>query len=315
MASVESVTGPIDEGDLGRTLAHEHFRFSSEGVRYEWPHVYDDEFEWKRAVEDAEAVMGHGVKTLLDPNAVIAGRDVGFLKRLAEETGLQIIACTGIYSYDYLPQFFMNRDVDAMTECFVHDIEDQIQGTGIKAAFLKCAADEPGVTDNIEKIHRACAQASKSTGAPIMAHSHPTTETGLRQLEVFEEEGVEPAKVQIAHTGDTEDLDYIEKLLERGAFIGMDRYGLDPFIPPDVPTRNKVVLELLERGYLDRMLLGCDCCSTIDWYPEEVRPQLVPNWHMTLLFEEVIPGLLAGGATDEQIATMLDENPRRWLTA
>ena len=46
-----------------------------------------------------------------------------------------------------------------------------------------------------------------------MAHSRPANRTGLDQMKIFEEEGVDPAKVQIAHTGDTDDLDYIEELL------------------------------------------------------------------------------------------------------
>ena len=101
-----------------------------------------------------------------------------FMKRVSEETGLQVVPCTGIYTYDHLPQFFMNRDPDQIAELFVSDIEQGIQGTEIKAAFIKCAADEPGVNENIEKIHRAAARASLKTGAPIMAHSRPASNTG-----------------------------------------------------------------------------------------------------------------------------------------
>ena len=103
-----------------------------------------------------------------------------------------------------------------MAEQFVDDIEQGIQGTDIKAAFLKCAADAPGVTEHIEKVHRAVARASVQTGAPIMAHSRPASNTGPRQVEIFREEGVDPAKIQIAHCGDTDDLDYIEGLLDAG---------------------------------------------------------------------------------------------------
>ena len=65
-----------------------------------------------------------------------------------------------------------------MAGLFVHDIEEGIQGTDVKAAFIKCAADEPGVTERIEKVHRAAARASLRTGAPIMAHSRPASGTG-----------------------------------------------------------------------------------------------------------------------------------------
>jgi phosphotriesterase-related protein len=316
MATVASVTGPLDTEELGVTLIHEHLRFRDEGVAHQWPHLYDEEEEYAQAVQAAEAALAAGVKTIGEPTAMFGGRDAAFVKRVAAQTGVQVIACTGIYTYDHLPHFFENRDPDAMADCFVHDIEQGIQGTDVKAAFIKCAADEPGVTDQIEKVHRAAARASVRTGAPIMAHSRPARQTGLRQIEIFEEEGVEPSKVQIAHTGDTDDLDYIEQILERGVFIGMDRYGLEFFLPMD--KRNATVLELLNRGYADRMFLSQDFCATIDWFPQEAAEQMiaagmVKDWSMTLLFEQVIPALRDGGMTDDQLRTMLEENPKRWF--
>jgi phosphotriesterase-related protein len=47
---------------------------------------------------------------------------------------------------------------------------------------------------------------------------------------------------------------------------------------------------------------------------EQLLP-LAPDWSMTFLFESVIPSLKEAGMTDEQLETMLVENPQRWLTA
>jgi len=165
----------------------------------------------------------------------------------------------------------------------------------------------------VEKVLRAVAQTSHATGVPIMAHSHPATRRGLEIMDVFEQEDVDPRKVQIAHTGDTDDLDYIEELLARGPWIGMDRYGLDIILPTD--RRNATVVELCRRGYADRMMLSQDACATIDWYPPELIAQMAPNWHFTFLWEGVLPALREAGVTDEQIATMLESNPRAWLTS
>ncbi|HEX8067381.1 MAG TPA: hypothetical protein VF520_12750 [Thermoleophilaceae bacterium] len=315
MPTVETVNGPIEVEQLGTTLIHEHFRTTDEAVRFQFPHLYDEDAEWEAALADARGVMSHGIRTVVEPSALGLTRDARFSKRVADETGLQIVLATGIYTYEHLGQPFLNRDEDAIAEIFVHDVEVGIQGTEVKAAFLKCAADEPGVTPNIEKVHRAVARASLRTGRPIMAHSRPASGTGLEQMRIFEEEGVDPATVQIAHTGDTDDLDYIERLLERGCWIGMDRYGLDLFLPTD--RRNATVLALLERGYADRMFLSQDYCSTIDWFPPEVEEQLaqtmVPDWSMTFLFEKVIPTLRDGGMTDDQLDRMMVQNPKRWL--
>jgi phosphotriesterase-related protein len=315
MPAVETVNGPVDVEELGLTLVHEHFRTIDEAGRFQFPHLYDEQGEWEAAMHDASAVKSHGVHTVVEPSAMFLCRDAAFSKRVADESGLNVVLATGIYTYDHLPQFLLNRDEDAIASIFVHEIEHGIQGTGIKPAFIKCAADEPGVTPNIEKVHRAAARASIQTGRPIMAHSRPASGTGLEQMRIFEEEGVDPAKVHVAHTGDTDDLDYIDRLLDTGCWIGMDRYGLDIFLPTE--QRQKTVLALLEKGHAGRMFLSQDYCSTIDWFPLEVQDYLkqneVPKWSMTFLFEEVIPELKERGMTDEQLEQMMLENPKRWL--
>jgi phosphotriesterase-related protein len=91
----------------------------------------------------------------------------------------------------------------------------------------------------------------------------------------------------------------------------MDRYGLDIFLPTE--RRNATMTALLERGYADRMFLSQDYAVAIDWFPREVVRELAPDWSITFLFDQVIPTLREAGMTDEQLATMLEENPRRWL--
>jgi len=320
MATVETVGGQIDVEELGLTLIHEHFFSSDEAITAQWPHVREQDREFELAMESAQAVKSHGVKTVVEPTAMLLGRDARTSQRLAQESGLQIVLCTGIYTYDHLPQFLLNRSEDYIADLFVHDIEQGIQGTDIKAAFLKCAADEPGVNERVEKVHRAVARASLRSGAPIMAHSRPASNTGPRQVEIFLEEGVAPEKIQIAHTGDTDDPGYIQGLLDKGVWIGMDRYGIDLFLP--TAKRNATVLELLNRGYAERMFLSQDfdipIANGLDWYPPEVIEQLqaagaATDWSMTFLFETVIPTLKEGGMTDDQLNTMMVDNPKRWL--
>jgi phosphotriesterase-related protein len=319
MGSVHTVQGPVEAEELGLTLVHEHVRFRDEAVAEQWPGRYDEQLELDAALLAVNAAKDRGVRTIVDPTAMFGGRDVNFMKRVAEETGVQIVACTGIYSYDYLPHYFQSRDIDVMADHFVEDIETGIQGTGIKAAFLKCAADAAGVTEQVEKIHRAVARASLQTGAPIMAHSMPAAGTGPRQAEIFEEEGVDMAKVQIAHCGDTEDIAYIEGLLERDVYAGLDRYGLEMYLPID--KRNATAAELLRRGHSERLMISQDFCATIDWFPPEAATVFessgaIRNWSMTLVFDEVVPWLREQGVMDdESFHTVFTENPKRWLTA
>jgi phosphotriesterase-related protein len=319
MAVVETVQGPVDGKELGVVLVHEHVRFRDEAVAAEWPDRYDEAAELDAALEAVQAAKAGGVETIVDPTAMFGGRDVRFMKRVADQTGVRIIACTGIYSYDYLPHYFENRDIDAMADHFVSDLERGVQGTDIRAAFLKCAADAAGVTEHVEKIHRAVARASLRTGAPIMAHSMPAVGTGPLQVEIFKEEGVDPARVQIAHCGDTDDIGYIEGLIDSGVYVGLDRYGLEMYQPID--RRNATAAELLRRGHAERLMISQDYCATIDWFPPEAAEVFaaqgaIRNWSMTLVFDEVVPALREQGVMDDEIfKTVFVENPKRWLTA
>ncbi len=328
MTAIETVTGTIDPADLGTTLIHEHLRTRDEAVHDQWPNVgssggiperaIEPGGEHGAAVEAASAAVELGVRSICDPTAMFLGRDVEFMRSVSEQTGLQVVACTGIYTYDHLPTFLISRDADAIAELFVSDIEQGIQGTEIKAAFIKCAADEPGVTENVEKVHRAAARASLRTGAPIMAHSRPASNTAPRQVEILLEEGLEPSKIQIAHTGDSDDLGYIEGVLETGVWIGMDRYGLEMYQPYE--NRNRTVLSLLERGYADRIFLSADSCATIDWFPHHVVEQMLAagmakDWDIRIIHRRVIPDLLEGGMGEDQLEQMLVRNPVAWLTA
>jgi phosphotriesterase-related protein len=319
MPTVHTVQGPVDADELGVVLCHEHVRFRDEAVAAEWPNRYDEQLELDAALVAVNDAKDRGVRTIVDPTAMFGGRDVRFMKRVAEETGVRIVACTGIYTYDYLPHYFENRDIDVIADHFVEDIEIGVQGTDIRAAFLKCAADAAGVTEHVEKVHRAVARASLQTGASIMAHSMPAVATGPRQVEIFAEEGVDMSKVQIAHCGDTDDVEYIQGLIEQGVYVGLDRYGLEMYLP--IEERNATAAELLRRGHAERLIISQDFCATIDWFPLEAAAEFesqggIRNWSMTLVFDEVIPALRAEGVMDdERFHTIFTDNPRRWLTA
>ncbi|WP_163180286.1 phosphotriesterase family protein [Bacillus mesophilus] len=308
---INTVSGKVDAASLGCTLIHEHMRVRSESVVAQFPHLYDEEKEFALAVVQVERVKGLGVSTICDPTVMELGRDIRFIERVARETDMQIIAATGIYSYHYIPPHFQNRDIDYMADLFVRDIEVGVQNTSIKAGFLKCAADAQGITPDVEKVIRAAARAHLKTGVPIMTHSHPASGTGLMQLDILQEEGVNPNRVLIGHTGDTNNMDYILKVLDRGAYIGMDRYGLTNECKTE--DRNDTVIELVKQGYANRMFLSQDYCCSLDWFPEGAAGFMFPKWTMSFVLEEVIPDLKKNGVSDEDINRMMFDNVRRWF--
>ena len=309
MPHVETLRGPVETADLGFTLMHEHVFVLGQGVPENFPSVWDEEKETAYAREKLAELAGVGVSTIVDLTVMGLGRDIPRLREVVGEIPVNIIVATGIYTYNELPQYFQNRDEDAMAELFVRDITEGIQGTEVKAAILKCATDEPGLTPGVEKVLRAVARAHRSTGVPISTHTHPGTKRGLEQQRVFKEEGVDLGRVVIGHSGDSEDIDYLRALIDAGSYIGMDRFGLDHLLPTD--KRVAIIARLCELGHAGRMVLSHDANCYIDWFPMELIRNSVPNWHFRHISEDVLPALREAGVTDEQIRAMTTENPRR----
>ncbi len=314
--TVETVRGQISSGDLGVTLMHEHVFVLSPEIMANYPEGWGDEDAREQtAVEKLNALKAAGVDTIVDPTVIGLGRYIPRIQRVAAQTDLQILVATGVYTYNDVPMYFhftgpgtALNGPEPMVDMFIRDITDGIAGTGVRAAILKCATDEPGITPGVERVLRAVAAAHRATGVPITTHTHAHTRRGLDQQRVFAEEGVDLSRVIIGHSGDTTDLDYLEELITAGSYLGMDRFGLDNIL--SFEDRVDTVARLCQRGHADKMVLAHDASCYIDWLPEAALPVVLPNWHYLHIHNDVLPALRERGVTEEQITAMLVDNPR-----
>jgi phosphotriesterase-related protein len=308
MPTVNSVSGPLDTSKLGFTLMHEHIMVQSPGVKDNFP-VYDRKAEIDSAVRKLKDVQRRGVATLVDLT-VGDWRDIPFVKEVVKGSGAQVIVATGLYWE--VPHYFAaqsGRSVEFIADFFVRDIEEGIMDTGVKAGIIKCATDEPGVTPDVERVLRASAQAHRRTGVPISTHTHAASEVGLKQQDIFESEGADLSRVVIGHCGDSEDIAYLRKICDRGSTIGMDRFGVDIFLP--TPQRVATIAKMCELGYAEKMVLSHDAACYFDWADPKLLASVVPNWHFNHIPDDVLPALRAAGVTEGQITAMTVENPRR----
>ncbi len=324
MATVQTVRGAVDTAGLGRTYMHEHVFVLSADVQQNYPDEWGDEdTRIADAVEKLTALSRQGVRTIVDPTVVGLGRYIPRIERIAEQVpDLNIVVATGLYTYGDVPFFFHYRgpalneiagaDVpDPMVDMFVSDIEDGIAGTGVKAGLLKCAIDSPGLTPGVERVMRAVAKAHLRTGTPITVHTHPDTRSGLEVKRVMcDEEGVDPSRIVLGHSGDTTDVDHLVELAEAGFVLGMDRFGIN--LETTFEARADTVVEMCRRGYADRMVLSQDASCYIDWIDPQVRPML-SQWHYLHIHDDVLPYLRDHGVGQEQIDTMLIDLPRRYF--
>src|SRR6266404_4818610 len=297
MSQIQTVRGPIDSNQLGPTLMHEHVFVLDTEIVQNYPEEWGvEEQRIADAVTRLNELKAKGVDTIVDLTVIGLGRYIPRIKRIAEQTKINIIVATGIYTYNDAPFYFHFRGPgtvlggpELIVDMFVRDINEGIADTGVKAGILKCATDEPGVTKDIERILRATAQAHRQTGVPISTHTHARRRVGLDQQRIFREEGVDLSRVVIGHSGDTTDLSYLEELIENGSYIGMDRFGIDVYLPFE--DRVDTVARMCERGHADKMVLSHDASCYWDAIPEEMRLVGLPNWHYLHIHHDVIPAL------------------------
>jgi phosphotriesterase-related protein len=227
LATIPTATGAIDSADLGFTYMHEHVIVGTPGLYDTYPHLWKRDEYLKTAVQKLTEARERGVRSMVDLTPADFHRDIRFVQEASRQSGVQIVMATGIY-WRSTP-YFDGHPIDALLPLLLHDIHyinEGMQGTDVRAGILKAATDEPGVTLANEKALRTVARAHRATGVPISTHTNAHLEMGTKQQDVFESEGVDLGRVVIGHSGDSTDTGYLERLIERGSYIGMDRFGL-----------------------------------------------------------------------------------------
>lgn len=316
MEQVETYRGQIARQALGQVLMHEHVFTVQPELTINYPSLID--WDERTAVDDAvvrlDELHRNGIGTIVDLTVLGIGRRPDLVSQVAARTSLNIVAATGVYVLDELPHYLQMRGPDGvfkedepMVALFERDIVEGITGCGARAAILKCATDRAGVTPGVERVLRAVARVHHRTGVPITTHTHARKRTGLGQLEVFRSEGVDLTNVVIGHSGDTDDLDYLQQLIDAGAYLGMDRFGLTPFL--STQRRVATVAALCRKGYASRMVLSHDAMCHNDSGRPAQRSAAFPDHHYLHISREVIPMLRDAGVTDADLEQMLVTNP------
>ena len=158
----------------------------------------------------------------MDVTTFDLGRDIELMAEVSRRRGVHIIAATG--NHRMVPWQFAYSTPSAIAPHFIREIQEGIEGTGIKAGIIKVASGQGGITDAEEVVLRAAAIAQKETGVRISTHTWSPERIGDQHVRVLEEEGVDMNRVYIGHSNDDMDMDYRLGLLDRGVWLGLDRF-------------------------------------------------------------------------------------------
>ncbi|MFG1621771.1 phosphotriesterase [Kribbella sp. NPDC049227] len=301
----QTVTGLVQAHALGRVLCHEHVVLRTPGFAESYPWTYPRREIIDRCVDVLAELRDSGISTIVDNTTIDLGRDAELLAEVSQRSGITIIAATGCHLVT--PRFVFNRSPDEFAALLIRDLTEGIAATGVRAGVIKCATDEDGVTATNETVLRACARAHLATGAPISTHTHAAGRTGLAQLRIFADEGVDPSRVLIGHSGDTDDFDYLHALADAGAYLGADRFGGN--VRCSEETRVKIVAELCRAGRADRVMLAHDTNVWSEKEPPGWRELHRPQWHYRHVLDDVVPELRSLGVEQVDVDRMLVANP------
>lgn len=314
---IQTVLGPCKADDLGVTLMHEHLLIGWPGWEADAAApAFQRKEVLKLCIDRMHELKALGLRTFLDPCPIDLARDAEFMAEVAQATGVHIICATGLYKEDQgaAPYFkFRAQFSDAvkeMTEAFIKELTEGIGSTGIKPGILKVATQAHRISPYEEMVLRAAARASNATDTPITTHTDEGT-MGREQLDIFAAEGVNLKRVIVGHCCGSADLRYHVDMLDRGAYLGFDRFGLE-ILQPD-RLRKAALIGLLGIGFQNQIVLSHDTVWCWRGRPLPVPESAVPNWKPTHVFKNIVPALREAGVTQAKIDAMLIDNPRRFF--
>jgi phosphotriesterase-related protein len=336
---IQTVTGPVQDSALGVTLAHEHMLIDlrclyepstvSDGpdladsrigsvprdLLQEEPYrckdnlVLDDESDARSELRDFHAAGGN---TIIDLTVDGIGPDPAALRRLSEQSGVQIVAGTGVYRGLAHPAWVQTASMEDLARRFIESVRFGMGESGVRAGVLGELGTSSPVLPEEVKVLRAAARAHFVTGVPINVHCALWRREGPRVLDILQAEGVDLRRVAISHLDELLDYDYHCSLAVRGAWLSLDTFGSEfTFGEEREPTDDERVghlLRLLRAGWAGQILLSQDVCTKL-----QLR-RFGGKGYLHIL-TGIVPKLRDSGVGEETIHELLVDNPRRYLTA
>jgi phosphotriesterase-related protein len=262
-------------------------------------------------VSEVAAFAAAGGRAIAEMTVAGWGRDVAILRDISRQTGIHVIATSGYYIEDCHPDFTHDATVGELTDFLVTELTEGADGTAIRPGILKSGVERPVIEGVDRRCATAVARAQKQTGAVITTHTSGGSRFEIRggnlgtlHLDLFEAEGVDPARVIIGHTDENADIRQLLGLAKRGAAIQFDVIGKLHWLLDE--TRVELLAKLADKGYLDRLLLSTDRNRV-----SELHVTNGPGYDHVM--RDFVPRLRQAGFDEAAIHTILVENPARIL--
>lgn len=314
MRILHTANGPIAPEALGRTLMHEHLVMAMAGWESDTGARVRDMGELVRiCVDRIQELQDGGFSSLLDPCPMDIGRDVELYGEVAARTGFNILFSTGIYN-EHLGGAYWRYKVMAdpagaekLAELYIRELTEGVGPSALRPAVIKLAIGTNAESAFEARLIKAAAIAAQETGAPILAHTDGVGgDILLHKLGAL---GIEAHRVIVGHSCGSPDPAYHRAIVDQGAYIGFDRFGLELIQSDEV--RIAGMHGLLQHGYAEHILVSHDCAFC-------QRGQVIPDEGLhtnPMHYSRVIePRLRTLGVEQATLDSILTDNPRRYFT-
>ncbi len=341
---IQTVTGEISKENLGIVTPHEHIfidlsvfykrreikgfdnredvkvTIDKLGVLNRDPYALKDNLiidNFEQQVEEINRFKNAGGTTIVDATTIGIGRDPQALKKIAVETGLNIIAGAGYYVGSAHPESLAKMTVDEIAEKIICEITTGIDNTNIRAGVIGEIGISEVFNDSERKVLKASAKAQLKTGLGILVHINPWTTNGLEATEILISEGVQPDRICVCHVDVEYNKEYLNELLKMGVYIEFDNFGKEYYV--DKEARRKgyglfisdreridIIRNIISDGFLENILISCDVCL-------KTLLRAFGGWGYDHVLLNVVPMMEEAGITKEQIDFMLRINPANFL--
>ena len=266
------------------------------------------------AIREASFFKRAGGDTIVELTNLGISRDPLALAHVARATGLNVIMGSGYYCAATHPADMDNKTEEDICAEIVRDVTEGVADTRIRAGIIGEIGCSWPLTHNEEKVLRAAANAQQQTGAPLTIHPGRNARAPLEIIAILSKAGADIGHTVIGHVDRTlRQMKDICKLAETGCYIEYDlcgREGYYPLSPIDLPNdhqRVNEIMQLINQGYLNQILISQDICG-------KRRLRGYGGHGYDHILRNMVPMMRVKGMSDEQIRTLLVENPQRLLT-
>ena len=305
---IMTVNGPIPASQMGITLSHEHVLVDFIGADSTGYHRWDKKEVLTKVVPFLSEIKEYQVSTLVECTPAYLGRDPWLLKDLSARTGIHLLTNTGFYGAHtnrFIPPEFFEMSARELSQIWVDEFENGIEGSGVRPGFIKMAVDaNDTLSEEHIKLITAAALAHQKTGLVIASHTGPDG-PAFEQIKILQSHDVDPSSFIWVHAQQGS-LEGNLRAAALGCWISLDNVNVNIGAGSDYDIGWYVarIHELNNAGYLKQVLISHDA----GWYkPEEADGGTFRGF--TGIFTDLIPALEDQGFTQDDIHLLLEVNP------